>query len=151
MDSHLDKAHANNKAITIKVPSLRKLLMIIGAVLLVLLSAFLVWNFLAADNPRADRYQAVFLDDNKVFFGKLKNISGAYLTLDNAYTATEQQLPADATKEQKAATANNTSLLPVSAQVYGPENTLKIRAEKVLFWQNLKADSKVAKAINSAK
>jgi hypothetical protein len=37
----------------------------------------------------------------------------------------------------------------VGDEVYGPEGNMNIRADQVLFWQDLKADSKVAKAIDS--
>lgn len=106
---------------------------------------------LAGDKPASDRYQAVFLDNQQVFFGKLKNTNGDYLTLEKAYYTKAQDLPADATPEQKAATSNNVSLIKVGDEVYGPENTMRIKAEQVLFWQDLRADSKVAKAIDSAK
>ena len=45
---------------------------------------------------------------------------------------------------------NNVSLAKVGSEVYGPENTVQVRAEQVLFWQDLKSDSKVAKAIEDA-
>lgn len=106
---------------------------------------------MVGDKPAADRYQAVFLDNQQVFFGKLKNVNGNYLTLEKAYYTKAQDLPANATAEQKAATSNNVSLVKVGDEVYGPENTMRIRAEQVLFWQNLEPDSKVAKAIDSAK
>jgi hypothetical protein len=101
--------------------------------------------------PASDRYQAVFLNNGQVFFGKLKNVRGDYLQLDSAYYSKSQDLPADATAEQKAATSNNVSLVKVGDEVYGPENSLSIKAEQVLFWQDLKKDSKVTKAIDSAK
>lgn len=103
------------------------------------------------DKPAGDKYQAVFLDNGQVFFGKLKNTSGTYLTLEKAYYTQKQDLPDGASAEQKAATSNNVSLVKVGDEVYGPEGVMRIRSEQVLFWQNLRNDSKVAKAIDSAK
>lgn len=146
--NHISRTSAKNTA---KKRNFKRLAVLIGAVILVLASAGLVISLLSGDKPRSDRYQAVFLDNNQVFFGKLKNTTGNYLTLEKAYYTKAAELPADATKEQKAATDSNVSLLKVGSEVYGPEDTLKIRAEQVLFWQDLTTDSKVAKAIDSAK
>jgi hypothetical protein len=100
--------------------------------------------------PAGDRYQAVFLDNGQVFFGKLKNTDGTYLILENAYYTKKAEVPEDATEEQKAAIEANVSLAKVGKEVYGPESTLSIRAEQVLFWQNLTSDSKVSSAIKNA-
>ena len=121
------------------------------AVLVVLLVGAFAWTNLAGPRPNGGRYQALFLNNGQVFFGKLKNVNGKYLTLDNAYYSKSQELPANATAEQKAATSSNVSLVKVGQEVYGPENKMQIRADQVLFWQDLKSDSKVAKAIDSAK
>lgn len=123
----------------------------IAALIVIVVAAFIVWRIASANGPAPDRYQAVFLDNGQVFFGKLKNTRGAYLKLENAYYSKSQELPENATAEQKVATANNVSLIKVGDEVYGPENSLNIRAEQVLFWQNLTTDSKVAKAIDTAK
>lgn len=120
----------------------------------VLLLAVLGWWLMSPKGttlaPATDRYQAIFLNNGQVFFGKLKNTSGEYLVLEKAYYTKKAEVPADATEEQKAAIEANVSLAKVGNEVYGPESTMSIRAEQVLFWQNLKSDSKVSKAIESA-
>jgi hypothetical protein len=91
-----------------------------------------------------DRYQVVYLLTGQVYFGKLQNTTGQYLTLSNVYTL-ENQASSD-----KAAAENSTSnIIQVSRQVYGPEDSMAIRADQIQFWQNLRTDSKVAQAINS--
>lgn len=99
--------------------------------------------------PRSDRYQVVFLDTGQAFFGTLKNTSGEYLLVENAYRAQGQDVPEDASVEQKQSSLNNVSLVKVGKEVYGPENAVRIRAEQVLFWQNLEPGSKVSKAIEA--
>lgn len=124
---------------------------IVGVITLVLVLAVAGWWLLGSkglQSPAGDRYQAIFLNNGQVFFGKLKNTTGEYLVLENAYYTKKQDIPADATAEQKAAVENNVSLVKVGKEVYGPESTMSIRASQVLFWQNLKSDSKVATAID---
>lgn len=90
----------------------------------------------------SDRYQVVYLLTGQVYFGKLQNTNGEYLTLKNVYTL--QDKAADA-----PSTDNTSNILQVSRQVYGPEDSMAIRADQVQFWQNLRGDSKVAQAIDS--
>lgn len=83
-------------------------------------------------------YQAVFLDDGKVFFGKLTNTDGAYVRLEDAYytkTASSDD------------SAEKTALVKVGSESYGPENSLQIARSKIIFWQNLRQDSQVVGAI----
>lgn len=134
-------------------PKKRNIWPIVAAVVVALVVAgHIAWQFMGAGaaRPSNDRYQAVFLDNGQVFFGKLKNTSGQYLRLEGAYYSKKQDIPVDATEEQKAAVNNNVSLAKVGNEVYGPESTVQIRSEQVLFWQDLKSDSKVSKAIDDA-
>ncbi|HAC56223.1 TPA: hypothetical protein DCF80_01870 [Candidatus Saccharibacteria bacterium] len=124
-----------------------QLFIAIGGVVIVLVG-LVTWLWMSApERPLADRYQAVFLDNGQAFFGKLKNVTGEYLVIEEAYRAQAQDLPSDATDEQKEAVANNVSLIKVGKEVYGPENAVRVRAEQVVYWQNLTPDSKVSKAI----
>ena len=154
MNNQSEKITVNHRSTStgskqVKTSPYKVVAVIGGVVVLLLISAVITLMVLTGDKPKADRYQAVFLDNNQVFFGKLNNTTGKYLTLEQAYYTKAAELPADATAEQKAATDNNVSLVKVGSEVYGPENVLKIRAEQVLFWQNLSSDSKVAKAIKA--
>lgn len=124
----------------------------VGVVIVAILVAswFMFGRGVSPKVPATDRYQAVFLDNGQVFFGKLKNVDGEYLVLEEAYYTKKADVPEDATDEQKAAIEANVSLAKVGSEVYGPETTMSIRSEQVLFWQNLTKDSKVAQAIEKA-
>ncbi len=132
----------------------KKLPLILGVIVAVITLVVAGWWFMSSKSeglvPATDRYQAVFLDNGQVFFGKLKNTNGEYLVLEGAYYTKKADVPEDATDEQKAAIEANVSLSKVGNEVYGPDTTMSIRSEQVLFWQNLKSDSKVGKAIESA-
>lgn len=90
-----------------------------------------------------DRYQIVYLLTGQVYFGELQNTSGEYLTLTNVYMLQDQ-------KDSAEGADNTSNILQVSRQVYGPDDSMAIRADQVQFWQNLRPDSKVAQAIDSA-
>lgn len=122
--------------------------MIVAAVIVVALIAgwFGLQAFLHRNEQQIDhdRYQAVFLEDGKVFFGKLQNTQGSYLTLTKAYYTQGEGDDSDTA-------STSVKLVKVGDETYGPESTMSIQTNKVLFWQNLKGDSKVAKAIDAQK
>jgi hypothetical protein len=126
-------------------PPVRWILGAIGA--LVLIAAIIVgiiWYQHRHDQVLlGDRYQIVYLLTGQIYIGKLQNTRGQYLTLTHAYTLQAPQ--ADAAK-----TDTTSNLVQVSRQVYGPEDSMALRADQVAFWQNLRTDSKVVKAIESS-
>lgn len=87
------------------------------------------------------KYQVVYLANGQVYFGKLQNTRGDYLVIRGAYTAQDVK---STTAEN---TTNQTTLLKVSEQVYGPDDSIAIKSSQVLFWQNLRDDSRVVQAI----
>lgn len=94
----------------------------------------------------ADRYQVVYLVTGQIYFGKLQNASGTYLTLKNVFTLQNESDPASPAGDA----SSQSKIIKVSQQVYGPDDSMAIRADQVQFWQNLRDDSKVTKAINTA-
>lgn len=119
-------------------------LALLVTVIIITFAAIGIINVMWA-TPRLDssRFQVVFLDDGKVFFGKLKNTPGAYITLEEAYyTRTTQSTDGKTSADQ-------TALVKVGSESYGPDNSLQIARAKILFWQNLRDDSDVTRAIKN--
>lgn len=117
--------------------------MIVTVGVLVGLIAALYWYKHRNDQVvMRDRYQVVYLLTGQVYFGKLQNTTGNYLTLTHVYTLQNQ-------KSDTGSDSNTSNILQVSRQVYGPDDSMAIRADQVQFWQNLRPDSKVAQAIQS--
>jgi hypothetical protein len=94
----------------------------------------------------SDGYQAVFLINDQVYFGKLTLTPRGYV-LKNPFVI--QNAPVDETKKE-AATQPSFNLQKVSNTVYGPKESMEINKDQVLFWQNLSSESKVTRAIQSA-
>ena len=94
-----------------------------------------------------DKYQVVYMTNGQAYFGKLKNTTGDYLIMEQPYT--EQNVSSSESKNGDKVTQDQATLLKVSDQVYGPENSIAIKSSQVAFWQNLREDSKVAQAISS--
>lgn len=127
-------------------------------VLVVVLLVVLVGGFFAkqslmgnefAGQINKDKYQAVFLTNGQVYFGKIDKISGSGYTLKNIYYLQVQQ---DVQGEQAATQENkdqNLSLAKLGSELHGPDDVMYIESKQVLFWENLKDDGQVVKAIQA--
>lgn len=120
--------------------------------LLLMLGLAIVGGVLAAllvlpkgERIDSDGYQVVYMTSGQAYFGKLKNTSGDYLVLDTPYTAQDVKPEGDENVQ------TSTTLVKVSQQQYGPTDVMSLKADQVLFWQNLRDDSKVTEAIKNAK
>lgn len=96
------------------------------------------------------KYQAVFLSNGQVYFGKLELISDDYMRLTNIYYL-ERQLTANTDEEDETdiqnPTDNNFQLLKYSDVLYGSEDAMVISKDDVIRFENLRTDGVVAKAI----
>ena len=84
-------------------------------------------------------YQAVFLTNDQIYFGHLKNIDPSYLILSDVYYV-------------KVDEGGAGHLVKLGAlEPHGPQDKMIINRGQVLFWENLKADSQVTKTIQNMK
>jgi hypothetical protein len=98
-----------------------------------------------------DRYQAVFLTNGQVYFGKISKMTGDTFVLNDIYYL---QQAADVQKEEdKDATAaqNQLTLAKLGKELHGPEDVMYIERSQVLFWENLTDKSQVVETINKEK
>ena len=142
-----------------------KLIVSIVAVIVVVAvfvtAAWALWvkndgGFTASVAVKKDQYQAVFLTNGQVYFGKLKNTSGDYLTLKDIYYLQVDSAIQPSTKNGDVTTKStdsnsNVQLIKLGNELHGPEDEMQVSKEQVLFWENLTNDGKVSKAIASYK
>jgi len=127
------------------------------AVLLVIVSvAVLAWfgirllNAATADAAvKGKQYQAVFLTNGQVYFGKVSKTDSSYVKLTDIYYLQVQQQVQP--KDQSASQTPQVSLAKLGGELHGPEDVMYISRAQVLFWENLKDDGKVTKAIKDYK
>lgn len=96
-------------------------------------------------NIHTNEYQALFLTNGQVYFGKLSNLNHKYVTISNIYYLQVQQNLQDGKSSDAA--ASQVSLAKLGSELHGPEDRMYIDSTQVLFWENLKSDSKVVQAI----
>lgn len=98
-----------------------------------------------------DKYQAVFLTNGQVYFGKIDSINAAGYTLKDIYYLQVQQDVQGEKSKTPDGKDQNLSLAKLGSELHGPDDTMYIEGKQVLFWENLKNDSQVVKAIDANK
>lgn len=101
-------------------------------------------NRSAATGIDTSRYQAVFLANGQIYFGKLKDFNETSFQLTEIYYPQAQKSDTD---KEDAAAQTNIQLIPLGGEVHGPENKMFITKDQILYYENLKADSQVTKHI----
>ncbi|HEY4474740.1 MAG: hypothetical protein A2651_03365 [Candidatus Yanofskybacteria bacterium RIFCSPHIGHO2_01_FULL_42_12] len=124
------------------VPIVTVGLVVVGFVVGVIGSSFLT-NWLKYDSYDrskfidSDTYQAVFLTNDQIYFGRLKNISSDYLILSDVYYVKINE-----------SGAGQLVKLGVG-EPHGPKDEMIVNQDQVLFWENMRLDSQVVKTIQS--
>lgn len=93
-----------------------------------------------------DRVQAVFLTNGQVYFGKVKDVNAQYVDLQDVYYLNSQQQGSES--DENKADATTFSLVKLGCELHGPADQMIINRDQISFWENLKSDGKVAKAID---
>lgn len=123
----------------------------LGAALLLALGGWFMWNQSSSALIDSGKYQAVFLTNGQVYFGKLDRVGDDYYTLEKIFylQATEQagNNPQEASDQTEP--SNDVQLIKLGTEVHGPEDEMVIGREQVLFYENLKDDGSVVKSIKS--
>jgi hypothetical protein len=97
------------------------------------------------------RKQAVFLANGQVYFGEVKSINKDYVDLQGIYYLNVNQQVQPDQKDSKTAAAepkSSISLVKLGCELHGPQDRMLINRDQVTFWENLKSDGQVAKAID---
>lgn len=123
---------------------------IVAIVTLVVLAFVAVYAYSnnVARTIASDKYQAVFLNGGQVYFGKLKQVNGDYVSLSSVFYIQNQNGGDSATSSTDA---SDIQLIKLGTEVHGPEDEMIIRTDEISFFENLKNDSKISKSIQQYK
>ena len=117
----------------------KKLRLILGGALLLIL----IVNLLPAGSN--SEYQAVFLTNNQVYFGKLSKLGSDFPILkDVYYLRLAQPLQPQDIRNPSQPQLN---LVKLGNELHGPEDEMQINRDQITFVENLRADSRIVQAI----
>lgn len=125
----------------------RKIILTVFAIIIALIAGLCIWyhwSYSAKSFVDGGKYQAIFTTNNQAYFGKMQILADGSYRMTNVY-----YLQQAGTTAQRANTDDQTpQLVKMGSELHGPEDAIVFPTEQVQFWENLKADSKVTKAIN---
>lgn len=90
------------------------------------------------------KLQAVFLNGGQVYFGNINELNGKYLSMNNIYYLRVNQ---QVQPNQSTTNNNDVSLVKLGCELHGPQDNMVINRDQIIFWENLKDDGQVAKAV----
>lgn len=131
----------------------KKMIMAAVVVIVILVVAFLAfwgWKQMAGGSSsfvKGNQYQALFLTNGQVYFGKLSNVDDKYVKLSDIYYLQVQQTVQPAQQQTNQNNNPQVSLAKLGSELHGPEDTMLVNRDQVLFWENIKDDGKVVQAI----
>ena len=102
----------------------------------------------SAPSVSSGKYQALFLTNAQVYFGKSNGMTADTVTRKDIY-----YLQQGVQNQEKKDEASNTQLqlTKLGKELHGPEDMMYVERSQVLFWENLKDDSQVVKNIKLEK
>lgn len=123
-------------------------LLFAGTILVVSLLALLYFG-----GPKESNYvdkskvQAVFLANGQVYFGKIAAVNKQFIDLQGIYYLNVNQQVQPDQKDNKSSNSS-VSLVKLGCELHGPVDQMIINRDQVTFWENLKTDGQVTKAIS---
>ncbi len=119
---------------------------LIPLLMLGLLACFFFYQKETLPGVRSDQYQAVFLNNGQVYFGKLKNRNRNFVVLNDVYYLKfAQGLQQGEVGSEES--GRNLNLIRLGGEAHGPEREMYINKDSISFYENLKSDSSVVQAI----
>lgn len=113
----------------------------IVAIIAIVLLTLSSWKNRYVPKVDPDVYQAVFFEGGQSYFGHLKNVGTRHPYLEDIYYIKSQTPAVEETAEQQF------QLIKRGGEIHGPEDVLHLNWENVIFWENLRPDSKVVQGI----
>lgn len=99
-----------------------------------------------SDQFKTGGWQAVFLTNGQVYFGKVSGLGGQFSTLKDIFYL-QVQKPIQPTQEGDTANQGKLTLIKLGNEIHGPVDEMKVNRSQILFVENLKEDGKVMQAI----
>jgi hypothetical protein len=123
-------------------------LLFAGTILIVSILVLLYFGGVREQNSvDKSKEQAIFLTNGQVYFGKVKTVNKDYIDLRGIYYLNVNQ---QVQPNQSSSSNSNQSvtLVKLGCELHGPTDQMIINRSQVTFWENLKTDGQVTKAIN---
>lgn len=93
------------------------------------------------------KWQAVFLNNGQVYFGKITAINSKFIDLQDIFYLNNQTQNGSSTNSSQTQSGNFT-LVKLGCELHGPYDQMVINSGQYTFWENLKDNGQVVNTIN---
>jgi len=100
---------------------------------------------------KPDTYQAVFLTNDQVYFGRLSNLDSQYPRLTDVFYLQVTQTLQPIGEVESNTPQQNINLVKLGGELHGPLDEMAINRDHILFVEDMKDDSQVVTAIKQYK
>jgi hypothetical protein len=121
-------------------------------VLILALTMFIVRGGPTSESKfvNTNKMQAVFLNGGQVYFGRISDVNPKFMRVsDIYYLRVNQTVQPDGSAAQNS--NQGVSLVKLGCELHGPDDSMVVNQDQVIFWENLKDDGQVAKAVKEYK
>lgn len=125
----------------------KRSIVVIVLLLLAIVGGWFGYRFVAYAGIDTNRYQAVYLDNDNVYFGKVEVLLNGDILLNDVFRVQATEGNTSTNKDSNAQTAADIRLIKPGNELHAPDDKMLIGREKILFIENLKTDGKVTNAI----
>ena len=126
---------------------MRKILIITAIVVIFVFISAVALYFAQNKNILIDNdYRAIFLDNNQVYFAKIKNMGEKYITITDIY-----YFGRDSSAGLGQADTEDVVLVKLGSEMHGPTDEMQILENHILYIEKLSDDSRVVEAIKEHK
>ncbi len=109
-------------------------------------ASWLFFDFYNYSGIDRSRYQAVYLNNENVYFGKVEYLLNGNLLLHDVFRVQAGESNAEKTDNQTEPTGRLRLIKP-GKEMHAPDDKMLISRNEVLFIENISADGEVTKAI----
>lgn len=130
----------------------RKQMALLCGILLLLIGGLVVFYILndPMKEVKGNQYQAVFLTNGQVYFGKISHLSPETVRMHDIYYL-QQSANVQSQNDKDQPGQSQLTLTKLGKELHGPEDIMHIERSQMLFWENIANDSQVAQSIKKEK
>lgn len=140
--------HHKKSGLMSRILRIETFTVIVGsALLLAAVALFLGLTSAGSESKKVNdkEYQAIFLNNGQVYFGKIKDLNTKYVDLTNIFYIENNSQNNGTTSAQNT---NYTLRKLGTTELHAPEDEMIINRDQVTFWENLKDSGQVVQKIN---
>src|SRR5258708_4232410 len=123
------------------------IILIAIVVLFICFLGYIYRSRLYSNNSKLSGYQAVFLVNGQVYFGKMSGDDGQYTVIKDIYYLQANQSLQSGADNQPNGQQEALQLVKLGNELHGPDDVMHINHAQILFYEDLKSDGRVAQAI----